>query len=55
MWKPGKDIEVKLDRNGKEIVIKTATTQSYTTGSKLAVLENVTEKQNKLRSAWLKG
>ena len=31
-WKPGKEIEVILDRGGEEVVIKTTTTQSYTVG-----------------------
>jgi len=35
MWKPGQDIEMKLDRNGEEIIIKTRTTQSYTNGQGL--------------------
>ncbi len=55
MWQPGKDIEVKLDRNGEEVVIKTTTTQSYTTGKKLGISKTTTDKQNELRSAWLKG
>ncbi|MBT8393995.1 MAG: peptidase M61 [Bacteroidia bacterium] len=55
MWQPGTDIEVKLDRNGEEIVIKAETTQSYTTGRKLVVDEASTTEQQKLRSAWLKG
>ncbi len=55
MWKPGQNIEVKLDRNGEEVVIKTETTQSYTVGTVLGVSENTTEAQNKLRNAWLKG
>ena len=55
MWSPGKDIEVKLDRNGKEIIIKTKTTQSYTNGEALMSKEDATEDQIKLREAWLKG
>lgn len=55
MWKPGKDIEVKLDRNGEEIVIKTKTTQSYTKGKGLMPKPDATEAQIKLREAWLKG
>ena len=55
MWKPGQDIEVKLDRNGEEIVIKTKTTQSYTTGEGLMPKPDATEEQIKLREAWLKG
>ncbi len=54
-WQPGKKVEVKLDRNGEEIVIKTTLTQSFTTGKKLQSKENVTEAQKILREAWLKG
>ncbi|WP_449404364.1 M61 family metallopeptidase [Hyunsoonleella flava] len=55
MWKPGKDIEVKLNRNGEEIVIKTTTTQGYTTGKGLIEKEDATEEQVALRKAWMKG
>lgn len=55
MWKPGKDIEMKLDRNGQEILIKTKTTQSYTNGEGLASKQDATQEQIKLREAWLKG
>ena len=55
MWKPGREVDVRLDRNGKEIVVKTTLTQSYTTGSSLAVDPNATPKQNALREAWLRG
>ncbi|SEQ97534.1 Predicted metalloprotease, contains C-terminal PDZ domain [Hyunsoonleella jejuensis] len=55
MWKPGKDIEVVLDRNGEEIVIKTTTTQGYTTGEGLIEKDNATDAQVALRKAWLKG
>ncbi|RAJ12024.1 M61 family metallopeptidase [Olleya aquimaris] len=55
MWQPGTDINVVLDRGGQEIVIKTKTTQSYTTGSKLAEDPNATEAQKAIRQAWLKG
>jgi len=54
-WQPGKEVEVKLDRNGEEIVIKTTLTQSFTTGKKLQSKENATEAQKTLRDAWLKG
>jgi len=54
-WQPGKEVEVKLDRDGEEIVIKTTLTQSYTAGKKLQVKEGATEAQNTLREAWLKG
>ncbi len=55
MWQPGKDINVTLDRNGEEVVVKTKLTQSYTTGSSLKESENATEAQKALRNAWLKG
>ena len=55
MWKPGREVDVRLDRKGKEIVVKTTLTQSYTTGSSLAIDPNATPKQNALREAWLRG
>jgi len=54
-WQPGKEIEMKLDRNGEEIIIKTALTQGYTTGSKLQAKPDATKTQSDLREAWLKG
>ncbi|WP_298552117.1 peptidase M61 [uncultured Algibacter sp.] len=54
-WKPGRDIEVKLERDGKEVIIKTTTTQGYTLGKALKQKENTTAAQNALRNAWLKG
>ncbi len=54
MWTPGQDIEMKLDRDGEEINIKTKTTQSYTNGQGLKSKEDVTESQLKIRNAWLK-
>ncbi len=54
-WAPGQDIEVKLDRAGTEILIKTTTTQAYTKGETLKRKENATKTQNTLREAWLKG
>ncbi len=55
MWQPGQDVEVKLERDGKEVVIKTTTTQSYTTGKGLQEMADATDAQKALRSAWLKG
>jgi predicted metalloprotease with PDZ domain len=55
MWTPGTEIDVKLDRNGEEVVIKTTTTQSYTEGTALQAKEDATEEQIALRKAWLKG
>ena len=54
-WKPGRDIEVKLERAGKEVIIKTTTTQGYTTVKALKQKEGATDAQNTLREAWLKG
>lgn len=50
-----KEVEVKLDRDGKEVVIKTTLTQSYTTGASLKESPNATQQQKELREAWLKG
>ncbi|MFI1772140.1 M61 family metallopeptidase [Thalassobellus citreus] len=55
MWKPGMDVEVKLDRAGEEVVIKTRTTQGYTTGKGLMPKADATDAQKALRDAWLKG
>ena len=55
MWKPGKDIEVKLDRSGEEVVIKTTTTQGYTTGKAITEKTDATDAQKALLKAWLKG
>ncbi|MDO5981168.1 peptidase M61 [Flavivirga spongiicola] len=55
MWKPGKDIEVKLDRSGEEVVIKTTTTQGYTSGEAIREKADATDAQKALRKAWLKG
>ncbi|WP_299779486.1 peptidase M61 [uncultured Formosa sp.] len=52
---PGEDIEVVLDRNGVEVVVKTKLTKSYTTGKVLQPNAKATAKQNELRKAWLKG
>jgi predicted metalloprotease with PDZ domain len=54
-WRPGMEVEVKLERDGEEIVIKTTTTQPYTTGEGLMSKEDATESQIKIREAWLKG
>lgn len=54
-WSPGQDIEVRLNRKGEDVVIKTTTVQSYTNGKILKVVPDATEAQIKLREAWLKG
>ncbi|MBP1841122.1 peptidase M61 [Formosa algae] len=52
---PGEDIEVVLDRNGEQVVVKTKLTKSYTTGKVLQPNPDATAKQTELRKAWLKG
>ena len=54
-WTPGKEIEVVLERNGQEVIIKTTTTQGYTTGMALQPKANATDAQNALREAWMRG
>lgn len=54
-WKAGDDINVVLDRDGKEVVIKTKLTPSFTTSKTLVETENATKAQEALRNAWLKG
>jgi len=54
-WQLNQEIEVKLDRAGEEVIIKTKLTQSYTKGKKLTPKKDATEKQSKLRNAWIKG
>ncbi|WMI65536.1 peptidase M61 [Aestuariibaculum sp. YM273] len=54
-WNPGQEIEVILDRNREDVVLKTTTTQSYTMGEGIMEKEDATAQQIKLREAWLKG
>ena len=54
-WTPGQQIEVKLDRNGEEVIISTEYTQSYTQGVKLGRKEDASEKELQLLEVWLKG
>ena len=54
-WKPGEEVEVFLDRNGEEVVVKTTLTQSYTTGTTIRENSNANPEQVALRKAWLKG
>jgi predicted metalloprotease with PDZ domain len=54
-WEIGTEIEVKLERNGEEIVISTTTTQPYFRGMELRATPDATETQIALRKAWLKG
>ncbi|MBP2831965.1 peptidase M61 [Aquimarina sp. U1-2] len=53
-WEEGDDLEVKLNRAGKEVVIKTKVKPSYTKGKKLTTIEDPSTKQLALRNAWLK-
>ncbi|GGG45853.1 M61 family metallopeptidase [Bizionia arctica] len=55
MWEEGEAIEVVINRDGEEIVIKTAVAKSYTLGKSLINNPNATEAQIALRKAWLKG
>lgn len=54
-WKEGDDLSVKLSRGGKEVVINTKITKSYTEGSTLTTADNSTKDQLAIREAWLKG
>lgn len=55
MWKPGKEVEVKLLRDGKEVIIKTKTTTTFTMGEGILEKADATPKQKTTRDAWLKG
>ncbi len=52
-WQPGMEIEVILDRDGEEVVIKTTTTPTYTKAVTLVENEEASESQMALRDAWL--
>ncbi|TMU55810.1 peptidase M61 [Flagellimonas algicola] len=54
-WKPGKEIEVVLLREGEEVLINTTTTPSYTKAKTLLENPEATKPQKELRNAWLKG
>jgi predicted metalloprotease with PDZ domain len=54
-WEIGKDIEVKLNRKGEDVIIKAKTVQSYTDGEKIQPISNASNAQIELRNAWLKG
>lgn len=54
-WVPGTDINITLQRQGKDIEINTKTTKSYTMGSGIFEKTDATEAQKVLREAWLKG
>ena len=54
-WKVGQDMEMKLERNGEEIVIKTTLTPAESFTRSLSENVEATESQIQLRNAWLKG
>ncbi|GAA3511367.1 peptidase M61 [Aquimarina addita] len=54
-WKVGDDLDVKLEREGAEVIVKTKLTQSYTLGDTLKELDDITKEQSELKEAWLKG
>ncbi|WP_103068469.1 M61 family metallopeptidase [Aquimarina sediminis] len=54
-WKEGDKINVKLNRAGKEVIIDTKVTKSYTKGRKLSVNKTPEKEKTTLREAWLKG
>ncbi|TCP24976.1 putative metalloprotease with PDZ domain [Tenacibaculum skagerrakense] len=54
-WQPGENVEVKLERDGKEIIIKNTLTQAYTIGKALQPKADATQQQKELLKAWLKG
>lgn len=54
-WQPGEKVEVKLERDGKEIIIKNALTPAFTKGKAIKRVDTATAKQKELLNAWLKG
>lgn len=54
-WQSGQDFELKVERDGKEIVFKGKLTQAYTNSQSLVEDETATPAQVTLRKAWLKG
>ncbi|MEO6347887.1 MAG: peptidase M61 [Aquaticitalea sp.] len=54
-WQPGQDYEIKIERDGKEMVFNGKLTQAYTISESLIEDENASPKQITLRNAWLKG
>ncbi len=54
MWQPGGDYELKIERDGKEMVFKGKLEQAYTISESLVEDENATQAQKALRKAWLK-
>ncbi|HLT32307.1 MAG TPA: hypothetical protein VKZ98_00825 [Aquaticitalea sp.] len=54
-WQPGQEYELKIERDGKEMVFKGTLEQAYTTSQSLMEDENATPEQIATRNAWLKG
>ncbi|AUC13631.1 hypothetical protein BTO06_00050 [Tenacibaculum sp. SZ-18] len=54
-WQPGEIVEVKLERDGKEIVIKNTLTPAFTKGKAIKRVDTANSKQKYLLNAWLKG
>ncbi len=54
-WQEGDDVEVKLNRKGEEVIIKTKVTKSFTNGKRLTSDDNVSDERKSLREAWLRG
>ncbi|OUR90701.1 peptidase M61 [Flavobacteriales bacterium 34_180_T64] len=54
-WETGQDIEMKLDRNGEEVIIKAKLTPAFTFTKMLTESTEASESQIKTRNAWLKG
>ncbi|GAA4269627.1 peptidase M61 [Hyunsoonleella aestuarii] len=55
LWQPGKEVEVVLERDGEEVLIKTTTTKTYTNGKGIMEKADATDSQKALREAWLRG
>ncbi len=53
-WQEGDDLEVKLNREGEEVIIKTKVVKSYTQGKELTASDTASKEQKALRDAWLK-
>ncbi|WP_299225956.1 peptidase M61 [uncultured Psychroserpens sp.] len=53
-WKPGQEVEVVLDRNGKEVILKKELTPTFTAIKTISENENATASQIATRKAWLK-
>lgn len=54
-WEPGREINVLLIRDGKELRIETTTTPSFTKGEKLEEFPEATLEQKNLFKSWTKG